>query len=144
MGARQRLWAPSPAGGEGGGPGADFSFASSDFKTLGAFFWSLSEPQLETDPSPLARAARRGLAAVHATPAASRDALIRELRAELEQFSSTFSRIGSYRPGSRCVCCGRNLLRPSGDSLAKAKFRLRTDKFRLRNDFASPDTLASH
>ena len=33
-----RLWGLLPQGKKGGAPGADFSFASSEFKTLGAFF----------------------------------------------------------------------------------------------------------
>jgi hypothetical protein len=51
-------------GGERGiAPGADFNFASSDFKTLGAFFCNFSEPRLATAPVAAprgsARAARR-------------------------------------------------------------------------------------
>ena len=45
------------------GAGADFSFASSDFKTLGGLFLQLSEPRSATAPVPAprgsARAARR-------------------------------------------------------------------------------------
>jgi hypothetical protein len=38
--------------------------------------------------------------------------------------SSTFPRIDSYRPESRCVCCRRNLLRPSGDFACEGKISL--------------------
>ena len=37
---------------------------------------------------------------------------------------STFPRINGYRHESRCVCCRRNLLRPSGDFACEAKISL--------------------
>ena len=104
-GSSRKLIRPAgPPGEKGVAPGADFSFASSDFKTLGAFFCnfpSRSSRQLQ----PVSASGATGhRSAVRAASAASRDALVRELRAELGQSSSTFPRIDSYRPGiSMCM-----------------------------------------
>jgi len=72
--------------GEPSGAGADFSFASSDFKTLGAFFCNFATFRAQAQDSTsriCASGATRHRSAVGGASAASRGAPVRELRAEL-------------------------------------------------------------